>query len=182
MSEYEDNRKRTMDVNVTVSRNEEIEALNLELAKAKLEKQELEATLTTLAEKELKRQSEILHCEATVEAVKQAKLRQGSTALLSSQENDNDSGFDSEEEAILAINKAKKSGNPKSAEIEAKLAKKFLEKPVNLEFEGNLKDLARKPQKSGNETPEQYEQRVNEQKLKQSAKWRNLNFDKSDGD
>jgi hypothetical protein len=186
MSEnYENNRTRvglegkTLDVNVVVDRSFELEEKQREI-------DELKQTLTQIASKELNARcekygiSKDLSDDAKISKIKDAELSRSNTALLNdnqtrdySNSGNNEVSFNSENEAVLALQKAKKSGNTYSAQIEAKLARKFLEKPVNLEFEGKLADLARKPLKSASETPEQFEQRVNDAKLKQ--KWRNLN-------
>jgi hypothetical protein len=156
---------------------------DIEINNLKSEKEMLESTLSTIAEKELSAKCEKygissnLSDEQKIEKIRDAELNrsQHSTAYLTDQQisGNNDSGFDSEEDMVLALEKAKKSGNAKSAEIIGRLGKKFLEKPINLEYEGKIADLARKPIKSSLETPEQYEQKLNDFKKRQQ--WRNLN-------
>jgi hypothetical protein len=145
---------------------------------------EAESALTIIADKELQKQAKIYGCEPTVEAVTFAKTR-GSTALLSSQQitgnNNNDNeGFDSTEDAIIALNKASKSGNKKATEIINKMGKKVLEKPINIEYNGKISDLARKPIKGHSETPENYDIRIADYQKKQV--WKNLNSVSEDGD
>lgn len=166
--------KENMNIKVEID-SKSLEDKIIENQNLRSEIEQLKTDLTLIAEKELQKQSKFYGCEPTIEAVTSAKTR-GSTALLNDQQLgnnvDNDS-FNSENEAILAISKAKKNGNKNSALIEQKLLRKFLENPINLEYSGNLKDLALKPQKLSCETPEAYSQRLDESKLKQ--KWKNLN-------
>ena len=60
------------------------------------------------------------------------------------------------------------------------MAKKVLEKPLNIEYNGKISDLGRKPVKSSTETQEDYAFRIAEYQKKQS--WKNLNSVSDDGD
>jgi hypothetical protein len=137
---------------------------------------QLMADLEIIATKELQRQAQILGCEATVEAVQNAKLNKSDTALLNDQQisgNNNNEGFNSEEDAIIALNRASKANNTKAKEIINKLGKKYLEKPVNIEYEGKISDLARKPVKGSRESDEEFAVRLGDYQKRQS--WRDLN-------
>jgi hypothetical protein len=162
--------KNQIDINISIDEYEQV----------KRERDEFKADLELLAKKELDRQAQILGCEATVEAVQNAKLNHSDTALLSSQDNDSYEGFNSCEDAINALNHSAKLGNVKATEYLNKLGKKALEKPINYQYEGSIKDIARKPVKSSTEKQEDFDARLGEYKKRQS--WRDLNSVKSDGE
>ncbi len=138
-----------MDVNVTVD-NTAYEDKVIENQNLKSENEQLKADLTLIAEKELKKQSELLGCANTVEAVKEAQEKRaiGSTAYLNNYQvtggNTQDGGWDDVETMILDLNKSAKSGNKEADKILSKLTRKALSKPLNIELDSPLKTYCSK--------------------------------------
>jgi len=201
---------RKLDLKIQVDRSAEIEELQRQLEDAKQErdniiseKEQLEADLSLIAEKEFKAKCKHLGLNpqtASIEDVKAKELERkmnpsapageyGSTAPLNYLQTGEkpppqyqyDEGYDSYEDMILDISKKSKSSDIAEAvanqAIMNALAKKVVKnkQPLHIEFESGITGLAQKPSKLPTEPQENYEKRMDNFLKRQ--KWSNVKGD-----
>jgi hypothetical protein len=201
---------RKLDLKVSVDRSAEIEELQRQLEDMKSqrdvaisEKEQMEADLSLIAEKEFVAKCKSLGLNpatTTIETLREKEFEKmmshpapageiGSTIILNDAQMgitrtkilEEDEGYDSYESMILDLSKKSKSSDIAEAvtnqAIMNELAKKVVKnkQPLHIELESGITGLARKPSKLPTESQENYEKRMDNFLKRQ--KWSNVKGD-----